>query len=198
MTLNYVVYFALGLSVFINIFYLFKRPEVSDDNNTRLLSQFVQIANYGILANLIVSLTSVVLKLSQVINFDQFVLAMYLSFILIILSSLFGLGEIINRLIQIKLHTPELLAEVSPRARMRFFLQFAAFVFGCVWALTDSVISFTWLDLFSKLLTFEPLQHTPTIGIFYIVSIYLISIFKVSELIHFRRIRSTRTLNKEL
>ncbi len=198
MTLNYIVYFALGLMVFINIFYLFKRPEASDNNNTRLLSQFIGFANYGILANVIISLISVVLKLNQVINFDQFVLAMYLSFILIVLSSLFGLGEIVNRLIQIKIHSPELLAEVSPRARMRFFLQFGAFVFGGVWALTDSLISFTWLDLFSKLITFEPLQHTPVVGIFYIVSIYLISIFKVSELFRFKRIRINRTLNKEL
>lgn len=192
MSLNYYVYFAIVISITINILFWIKRPKATDDSNDRLLSPIIKIVNYGILANIISSVIAVILKLNQVLDFDQYLIAMYISFILIVLSSLFGMGEIINRMIQIKLHTPELLKEVSPRARMRFFLQFAMFVFGGVWALTDSLLSFTWLDCFSKLISFEPLQHTPVVGIFYIVSIYLVSIFKVSELIQFNKIRMNR------
>ena len=193
MTWNYVAYIAIGLGIIINVVYCLIRPKANDTSNDRLLSQLVKIVNYGILTNVVISFVFVTLKIYQIINYNQYIVVMYVSFILIVLSSLFGFGEIINRLLQIRRNTPELLKEVSPKARMRFFLQFAAFVFGSVWILTDSLITFNWLDIISKLITFEPIQRTPVIGIMYIVSIYLISIFKVSEFVDIGKIRLRRS-----
>ena len=115
------------------------------------------------------------------------------SFIIIILSSLLGIGETVNRLISLSKKSKESLTEVSSFDRISFFLRFAMFVFGASWALSDSLMTFTWLDFFSKLISIEEIQHTPMIGILYLVSIYLNFIYPSFGLVSIKRITLIRS-----
>ena len=189
---NYIVYALIVLGIVLRIIYKTKTKKIENPENL-FHSLMIEYLNYSIALNIIISIIAVVLKLNQIIDFEQYIFAMYISFIIIVLSSLLGIGEAVNRLISLSKKSKESLTEVSSFDRISFFLRFAMFVFGASWALSDSLMTFTWLDFFSKLISIEEIQHTPMIGILYLVSIYLNFIYQSLRIIPIKRISLIRS-----
>lgn len=188
---NYIIYALIVLGIVLKVIYKIKNKNTDKPKNL-FYSAMIEYLNYSIALNIIISIIAVILKLNQIIDFEQYIFAMYVSFIIIVLSSLLGIGETINRLINISKKSKESLTEVSPFDRIGFFLRFALYVFGAVWALSDSLMTFTWLDFFSKLISFEEIQHTPMVGILYLVAIYLNFIYPSLGMVSVKRISLIR------
>lgn len=191
MTWNYIIYALIVLGIVLKVIYKIKNKNTEKSKNL-FYSAMIDYLNYSIALNIIISIIAVVLKLNQIIDFEQYIFAMYISFIIIVISSLLGIGETINRLINISKKSKESLAEASSFDRIGFFLRFAMFVFGAVWALSDSLMTFTWLDFFSKLISYEQIQHTPIVGILYLVTIYLNCIYPSLGMVNIKRVSLIR------
>lgn len=191
MTWNYIIYALIILGFLLKVIYRIKNKSTDKPKNL-FYSAMIDYLNYSIALNIIISIIAVVLKLNQIIDFEQYIFAMYISFIIIVISSLLGIGETINRLINISKKSKESLAEASSVDRIGFFLRFAMFVFGAAWALSDSLMTFTWLDFFSKLISFEEIQHTPIVGILYLVTIYLNFVYPSLGMVSIKRVSLIR------
>lgn len=188
---NYVIYALIVLGIVLKVIYKIKNKNTDKSNNI-FYSAMIEYVNYSIALNIIISIIAVILKLNQIIDFEQYIFAMYISFIIIVIGSLLGIGETINRLINISKKSKESLSEASSFDRIGLFLRFDMFVFGAAWALSDSLMTFTWLDFFSKLISFEEIQHTPIIGILYLVSLYINFVYKSLGIVPIKRISLIR------
>lgn len=186
MTYNYISYIAILLSIIINSIFYFKKNNLGNNNtpNNILLSNYIKIANYLIIANVIITIIGIFLKQNKILitKFDDFLIIMFINITLIITSSIIGIIACIYSLYMIKKSNPELMSNAPQKAKMRFFSQFAIFVFGITWAITDSIITFDWVDYFTRLMLFEPLQYIPIEGIVYISLLFIIANMKLFDI----------------
>ncbi len=191
MTWNYISYAGILITLIINIFYFFNRKKYNSGTqtaNTILLNQAVSIANYLIIANIIISSVGLLLKHNKLLihTFDDYLMLMYICGVLIIASSAIGVIGCIFSQISLWKANRELLQAAPNKAKMRFFAQFALFVFGITWSLTDSIITFDWLDYILRILIYQPLQFIPMEGRIYIALLFIIPNIKIFDMINFK------------
>lgn len=188
MKINILIYCLIFASAIINLIALVRHKKQPDDNATTIkLSKTIVTANYLVVANIIFSIISVIIKLCGIINFETYLVLMYISHLLIVVGSLDGLYGVIAQLIRLRRSNQLAELQTNPKMRIRLLLQMLMFAFGITWLATDYLmISFTWMDFFLHLITFEPVQQMPVQGIIYFSLIYLVSIYKITDLLHFK------------
>lgn len=188
MKINILIYCLIFASAIINLIALVRHKKQPEDNATTIkISNTIVTANYLVVANIIFSIISVIIKLCGIINFETYLVLMYISHLLIVVGSLDGLYGVISQLIRLRRSNQLAELQTNPKMRIRLLLQMLMFAFGITWLATDYLmISFTWMDFFLHLITFEPVQQMPVQGIIYFSLIYLVSIYKITDLLHFK------------
>lgn len=185
---NYISYSALGFTLLINLIYWINRDKYINLEfpNDFLLNKYINFANLTIFLNIVISTIGVILKINKIINFDSYMILMYICAILIASGSLTGAVGVIYNFIKIRKDDPESLKSAPNKARMRYFAQFALFVFGIAWIIADSIFTFDWLDYITRLILFESVQYIPLEGAIYITLIYVVANFKLLDMINFK------------
>lgn len=185
---TYILLFAVAITIIINLMYFINRNKYKDLEQSQmsiLINQGMKSANYMILANVIISAIGSYLNHKGILldDVNKFIILLYLSSVLLVASSALGVISSIVSLGSIIKTNRELMTKLPTKAKMRFFSQFALFVFGMSWFITDSIVAFDWNDLLLRVITFQKVQYTPMEGIIYISFMFVVANFKLFDMI---------------
>lgn len=184
---TYILLIAFTITIIINLLYFINRNKYKDLGKSQmsiLINQGMKSANYMILANVIISIIGAFLNHNGILinNGNKFIMLLYVSSVLLVsssaigvLASIFSLGNIIKT-------NRELMTQLPTKAKMRFFSQFALFVFGMSWFITDSIIAFDWNDIWLRIITMQKIQYTPTEGVIYFIFLFIVANFKLFDM----------------
>src|SRR5574344_1560138 len=107
MKINILIYCLIFASAIINLIALVRHKKQPDDNATTIkLSKTIVTANYLVVANIIFSIISVIIKLCGIINFETYLVLMYISHLFIVVGSLDGLYGVIAQWICLRRSNP--------------------------------------------------------------------------------------------
>lgn len=184
---TYILLFAVAITIIINLAYFINRNKYKNLEQSQmsiLINQGMKSANYMILANVIISAIGSYLNYKNILldDVNKFIILMYVSSVLLVASSALGVISSIFSLGSIIKTNRELMTMLPTKAKMRFFSQFALFVFGMSWFITDSIVAFDWNDILLRVVTFQKVQYTPMEGILYISFMFIMANFKLFDM----------------